>query len=576
MIKRWYEVSRGWLGRHWKRVLVFGLGGVLVLTIIGQLFYPSDRMVPFATVEGQNYSGWSKSDVITSLDALYKNRTIDMYFKNASSVYVQPKPADIGLSIRNDFRINGLEYPWYYRLVPSSILWVHAITNDSSPSFDTNPTVVTDYAKKVFGEECHVEPQNASLRATDTSLEVVKSSIGGDCDTEKLIDSLLIVRPTLAEARVDIEGQEVKPAVSDAAAQNLADDILTGIGEGVTVTAGDLTRQIPKKELLSWMDFDTTSDKLEYSFNAKRASTYLNEAFAAKVAVKAGVTTVSTYDFVETSRVTGASGKALDVTGTLADIKVSISDSDHSAEAQTVATAPSVKYTRSYSPTDIGMAALMQNYAQTHPGVYGVSLVELSGARRHASYNGSKQFTTASTYKLFVAYSTLLRIESGAFKWSDQITGGRDLSTCFEDMIVRSDNACAQALVKKIGNQTLTNEAKAIGSTNTTFMVDNYLSTPQDQTVFLAALHSGQLLSRQSSRDKLLDAMRRNVYRQGIPKGIPSATVANKVGFLDGLLHDSGIVYAPTGTYALVIFTDGASWGNIAQLAGQIEALRSQ
>jgi len=576
VIKRWYDVSRGWFSRHWKRVLLFGVGGAAALTIVGQLFYPSDRMVPFASVEGRNYSGWSKADVIASLDSLYKDRTIDLYFKNSSRVYTQPKPADVGLSIRNERRINGLEYPWYFRLVPSSIFWMHALTGDSSPSFETNAATAVDYVKKVFGEECHVEPQNASLKATDTSLEVVPSSIGGDCNTEKLIDSLLVVRPTLAQARVDIDGQETEPAVNDAAAQALADTIMSGVVEGVTVTAGDLKHQIPKKELLSWMDFSVTDGTLDYTFNSDRANTYLNETFAAKVAVQSGVTTIATYDFVETSRVTGASGQALDVAGTLEDVKKGIANPDYNVSAKTVATAPRLQYNRSYSPTDTGMAALMQNYAQTHAGVYGVSLVELSGARRHASYNGTKQFTTASTYKLFVAYSTLLRIESGAFQWSDQITGGRNLATCFEDMIVKSDNPCAQALVKKIGNQTLTNEAKAIGSTNTTFMVDNYLSTAQDQTVFLAALYSGQLLSQQSSRDKLIDAMRRNVYRQGIPKGISSATVANKVGFLEGLLHDSGIVYAPTGTYALVIFTDGASWGNIAELAGQIEALRSQ
>jgi beta-lactamase class A len=69
--------------------------------------------------------------------------------------------------------------------------------------------------------------------------------------------------------------------------------------------------------------------------------------------------------------------------------------------------------------------------------------------------------------------------------------------------------------------------------------------------------------------------MKRNIYRQGIPKGI-NATVANKVGFLDGLLHDAAIVYASTGPYVLVIMTDGSSWANIAELTRQIEALRLQ
>ena len=69
--------------------------------------------------------------------------------------------------------------------------------------------------------------------------------------------------------------------------------------------------------------------------------------------------------------------------------------------------------------------------------------------------------------------------------------------------------------------------------------------------------------------------MKRNIYRQGIPRGI-NAPVANKVGFLDGVLHDAAIVYASTGPYVLVITTDGSSWAHIAELTRQIEALRIQ
>jgi hypothetical protein len=68
--------------------------------------------------------------------------------------------------------------------------------------------------------------------------------------------------------------------------------------------------------------------------------------------------------------------------------------------------------------------------------------------------------------------------------------------------------------------------------------------------------------------------MKGNVYRQGIPSGIPNARVADKVGFLDALLHDASIVYSPKGTYVLIILTNNASWGNIAELAKEIESVR--
>lgn len=100
-------------------------------------------------------------------------------------------------------------------------------------------------------------------------------------------------------------------------------------------------------------------------------------------------------------------------------------------------------------------------------------------------------------------------------------------------------------------------------------------TTSADLALLLAQLQTGQILTQQSSRDRLIDDMKRNIYRGGIPAGINSV-VADKVGFLDGFLNDAAIVYSPTGTYVLVILTDGSSWPTIADFAGKIEALRNQ
>lgn len=287
---------------------------------------------------------------------------------------------------------------------------------------------------------------------------------------------------------------------------------------------------------------------------------------------------MTTRDFVETSRLNGASGRALDVEATAGALNTFLNgETEDAPVVQTRSVAPSVQYTRSYSPTDTGLSALMKNFAEARPGIYGIRLIELSGARRNASYNGDRQFTTASTYKLFVAYSTLLRIENGSWSWSDQITGGRDLTRCFDDMIVKSDNPCADALLRKIGFSQITNEAKAIGATRTSFLgTDGITSTANDEALLLSLLQTGQILNQQSSRNTFISALQRNIYRQGIPAGIPSATVANKVGFLDAWLHDAAIVTAPTGTYVLVILTENSSWATIADLARQIETLRAQ
>ena len=73
----------------------------------------------------------------------------------------------------------------------------------------------------------------------------------------------------------------------------------------------------------------------------------------------------------------------------------------------------------------------------------------------------------------------------------------------------------------------------------------------------------------------MIAAMNANVYRKGIPAGA-NGTVADNVGFLNGLLHDAAIVYGPNGTYVLTIMTDGSSWATIADLTKQIDTLRAQ
>jgi beta-lactamase class A len=216
----------------------------------------------------------------------------------------------------------------------------------------------------------------------------------------------------------------------------------------------------------------------------------------------------------------------------------------------------------------------LQHFDDDNPGVFGVSFTELGGQGLSAQYNASRQFVTASTYKLFVAFSTIKRVEAGQMKWDDaNIANGRDLTKCFDDMIVKSDNACAEALIKKIGAKDLNADIKSLGLGSSGFRADNNVTTASDLASYLTQLEKGTMPIKLENRDRLLGAMKRNVYRQGVPAGA-SGQVADKVGFLWALLHDVTIVYSPKGTYVLVVLTDGSSWAKIAELTRKIEALR--
>ncbi len=563
---------------HWRKLLLYIGSGLLVVLTLVQIFYPSSRLLPFTKIDGLNVGGWNKKDAAWQLDKDYSVTTVSIYFGDIKKPYKSPSLASIGIKASNSQRVSAVDYPWYLRIAPLSIFWGHfATTASDKPVYNRDGVVLKKYIDVDLGGSCDVKPQDATLKATDGSLDLVKSALGGSCDVAVLASMLSTAKPTLIkDNKVNIPIKIINPDVTDDSALKLADQIKDRIGTGIAMSTGSTTQVIPVKDVLGWLDFSVVEGKLTYVLNGDRSKSFLDSTIAPKVKVASGVTTVSTYDFVETSRITGPSGQALDNAATLVVLQQYIDSKIDNPVAAVAPIAPTVSYKRSYSPSSVGLSALMQNYASSHAGTYGVALTELSGANRNASYNASKSFTTASTYKLFVAYSTLLRVESGQWQWSDQIQGGRNLEKCFDDMIVKSDNACGEALLTKIDYAPITNEAHAIGLNNTSFMgKDGIKTTPGDLSLFLSMLQTGQILSQQSSRDRLIGAMQRNIYRQGIPSGA-TGTVADKVGFIDGLLHDAAIVYSPNGTYVLTIMTDGASWANIAELTRQIEGLRIQ
>lgn len=577
MVKRVWKRTNAWIRAHWRRLLLYGGSGLFVVLMVVQFTYPSGKLLPFQSIDNIYFGGWNQDDTTTRLDGIYAQLKIPVFFGSNQSEYETVTPADIGLAIDNQSRIESTRYSWWLRVVPTSILWGQFYIAIPDPLYRPDPEAVSEYVTGRFGEECRVAPKNAGVAVRDDQISVVPSSVGGNCDVAQATRAVVEVQPQpdrLGAIRIDVE--EEQPTIGDDEARRIVDMLTSALKDDVSIKLNDSTVSIPAEEVRSWVVVTEDGDSLRVSLSEEKSKSYLEETFGDDVSKPAGVTKISTFDFEETSRQDGGSGVGLDVRETLVSITSYIQGDIDKPEVKTYIISPTRTYTRAYSPSDTGLSALMKNYAETKSGTYGVSLIELSGQRRRASFDDTKQFTTASTYKLFVAYSVLRRIDDGTFKWSDDVHGGRDLATCFDDMIVKSDNPCAEELVQRIKWRPLTDEAVAVGCSRTTFVEKGgYKTTAGDLAIFLALLESRQLPISRDSHERLLNAMRRNIYRRGIPAGV-SGAVADKVGFLSGLLHDAAIVYNPQGTYVLVIMTDGSSWSSIAELSRQIEALRIQ
>lgn len=203
-----------------------------------------------------------------------------------------------------------------------------------------------------------------------------------------------------------------------------------------------------------------------------------------------------------------------------------------------------------------------------------VAMIDLSD-RGYSSvmYNADVQFTSASTYKIFVAYAMINDVETGRRTWSSAING-TTWDTCLSRMIINSDNACPEAYLASIGYSKFNEIVQSLGvSDKTAFQPYDMRTTAGDLALVLQKLYQGELMS-EENKSKLLDLMSRQIYRQGIPTGIGAAGVVyDKVGFMDDLLHDAAIVHSDAGDYVLVIMTNGESWEYIAQVAAYVNGM---
>ena len=564
----------GYLRQHWRRVSLISTGGVAGLLILVQLIFPWGHVPLYETIDGVSVGGKSVSEATKQLDDMYKKLKVGVYFGKNPQPYREPRSEQFGVTIQSRPQVESAQYSWWLRLVPTSLWWAHAVTNPASPSYSVDTSATKSYVTKELGESCDVTPVNASLVYKDKKLTVVPAIDGGTCNLDDVEGALGSIKPRLTSHTVRIPINERPAKIHDDEAKDVADKIADQTKNGVAISAGDQDVTVSQQELLSWLDFEAPDSGIFAKVNSTRSKDFFDKQLLPKVSRQAGVSKVTTLDFTEIARADGSNGQTLDVEATVTDLNDWLQNKNKRVEAKTKVVPPTVSYTRTYTPTDTGFSALLEQYARSHPGTYGVSFAELDGKRRHAVYQGDRVYRTASTYKLFVAYGALKRIESGAWKWSDQIQGGRDLTKCLDDMIVKSDNACGEVMLSKIGFRTLTNELQAIGLKKSSFLHDFPETTAGDLTTFVGALQAGQLLN-QSSTNTLLGAMKRNVYRQGIPAGANGQT-ADKVGFLDAFLHDAAIVYSPSGVYALTVMTEGSSWAAIADLTKQIEKLRTQ
>jgi beta-lactamase class A len=222
----------------------------------------------------------------------------------------------------------------------------------------------------------------------------------------------------------------------------------------------------------------------------------------------------------------------------------------------------------------------------------GISLQELSGPRRNSlSIGGNQSFYAASTYKLPLLMAEAQQMAAGQVRGSDRlcfaVSDAEDgwftdyaAGSCFTRDVLAlrtgrySDNTAAHILVRSLGGPTALNAyAKSIGMTASALWVPN-TTTPDDLTAAWVNEALGRLGGITAQR-WLASILVRTASEQGIPAGIPvGATVAHKVGMMDGKELDSAYVVSGRIAYVLSVAADGpdeaTGWSVIAKVSGRI------
>jgi beta-lactamase class A len=245
-------------------------------------------------------------------------------------------------------------------------------------------------------------------------------------------------------------------------------------------------------------------------------------------------------------------------------------------------------------PEDQALNAQLAAIVVASGGHVGVEVVDLKSTPRvRVRLNADDTFDAASTYKLPLLMANAESIAGGAYKASDRICfhSSEEEDGWFEDyndgdcftrqaLAERvgkySDNTAAHMLLDNLGGGSALNAyARRRGAVESGFFVPND-TTAADLAALLVTEATGGA-GGQAAETWLYPLLTQTAFEKGLPAGVPdNITVAHKVGAIDEIIDDAGIVSAPNGSYVISVLTDGvggdAGYALVAQISAAVWA----
>ncbi len=576
-----------WFKKNWWAPVV----GILILAVVGdiifQVVFPSNALPPGTVVDGIQLGGVKKDEAVKKLDEAYGKVKTEIYFGESTVPYTIPTAKEVGIQVDNSKRLEGVSYPLWLRLVPSSYMWASSMNQVGDPLYNYDKSTLDSFTLKNLGEDCNIEPQNATLKLEDDRFTVVKAVAGGKCNISDFKNS--VNSATVKDGKIVIRTpiNETPALLTDEIAQQLADELNHSLTRDMPLQAGGQTNNVPSRTVKGWLTFKaviaepkddgkpTPAPRLAMVVDKDRLRKYFDGSVSSRVEKKPGVTKIATTDFTVTSRTEGAPGILIDLDKTIVSIESFIAQRASSAAVSTGPVPPSTQYSRKYTPSEVGFRALIEQFAQDNQGKIGIVYQEVSGKKPYTSgaANDSVAMKGSGIEGAYLAYAAQAGIEDGSIQPTDRIAGSRSVEDCIYDAIADQDSECSQALLDKVGHAKVQQRMVEAGLVNTKFSGSHNTTTARDAFVF-----AEKIVIRKGLAVKKLDALEKPMRNLTLREGFIGGAIGNVVSFggeRDTNYSEAGYV-SQKGRYIISFISEGSNAKTAAKLIQQIDKLREE
>ena len=560
------------LKKYWWLILLGLVILGLLAVILYQFYYASlGQTLPNAHYGNQPVGHKLKNDITLLDQENFKNSKIKLMVGD------QVQEIDT-ISLASEFR-EGVSfselshYSTLAKLTPFSLWLMEPRVDSLEIKFDREH--LKQFADK-FSQKHLVEPTSAEIKLENGAVQVKPEKPGSKILPDEVVKKLNQSKIDLNSDKVFVrlQPQKIEPKIKQADFAAVSARASSIINKNITVQVDGLANEfVPTKNELAEMLEIYKNEAGQLDLKIKPGGV---EAFSDKidrtVAKPAGKTIIQYEDGVEKNRTVGPSGQKINRQSVSQELEQALfSEAPYSVVSVAVETvAPQVEGQTIFSSSGAGLQAKINEIGRRYN--VRIYLKQLTGARWAAGWRQNEQTPSASTYKLYVAIRLLDDIEHGRVHWSDPMRG-MTVDGCFREMIIVSANGCAMEWLDKYGRQNLDNYIHERGISGATTFVSNGATktSPEDLVRVLEGIYNGSL-AQGGTRQKLLDSLAHQQWREGIPKGTTGWT-SDKVGFWSGYVHDAGIVHHPKGEYIMAVMTYGHNYATIAQITKEVEAV---